>query len=117
MPGALRFEGGGESRAWDRIVGARALCLIMLTLVSGCTARGQSNVPILSGGAGFFARTQGGANLFSPVLAPVLAAPIGEKWLIESRADLREVVFRQNGTTGPYQGQFFDTLEYLQLDY
>lgn len=117
MPGALRFKRRGESRARDRIVGARALCLIMLALFSGSTARGQSNVPILSGGAGFFTRTQGGANLFSPVLAPVLAAPFGEKWLIESRADLREVVFRQNGRTGPYQGQFFDTLEYLQLDY
>jgi hypothetical protein len=47
----------------------------------------------------------------------VLSVPLGDKWLVESRADLREVVSRENGTSGPYQGQFFGTLEYLQLDY
>src|SRR3974377_2141646 len=81
------------------------------------TACAQLGVPVISGGAGFFSSTQGGANLFQPVLAPVISVPIGERWLVESRADLREVVFREQGTTGPYTGQFFGTLEYLQLDY
>ena len=37
--------------------------------------------------------------------------------MIETRADLREMISHKNGNSGPYQGQFFGTLEYLQLDY
>jgi hypothetical protein len=77
----------------------------------------QSTVPILSGGAGFFSATQGGSTFFQPVVAPVVVVPFGENWLIESRADLRGFISQDGGTTGPYQGQFFGTLEYLQLDY
>jgi hypothetical protein len=98
-------------------VGARFWCGIALYALAGSAAGAQSNIPIISGGAGFFGSTQGGVPLYQPVIAPVLAAPLGDKWLIESRADLREVVFRQNGTSGPYTNQGFATLEYLQLDY
>src|SRR5579871_201712 len=79
-------------------------------------ARAQDNVPIISGGAGFLSSTQGGTNVLQPVLAPVLAAPLGDRWLIESRADLRVVDFQQ-GPGGAYQNQSFATLEYLQLDF
>ncbi|MBV8514032.1 MAG: hypothetical protein JO260_01910 [Acidobacteria bacterium] len=79
-------------------------------------ARAQENVPIISGGAGFLSSTQGGTNVLQPVLAPVLAAPLGDRWLIESRADLRIVDFQQ-GPGGSYQNESFTTLEYLQLDY
>ncbi len=71
----------------------------------------------MSGGAAFFGSNQGGANVFQPVLAPVLVIPLVDRFLIESRADLREVIFRQDGTSGPYKGEFFGTLEYLQLDF
>lgn len=81
------------------------------------TAQEQDNVPIVSGGAGLFGQTQGGVNVFQPVIAPVVVVPLGERWVIESRADLREVISRQDGTTGPYQGDFFGTLEYLQVDF
>lgn len=89
---------------------------VCLLCFSGCSLVFPQNVPIISGGAGFFSSTQGGTNVVQPVLAPVLAFPIGDRWLIESRADLREVDFQQ-GPGGPYQAQFFDTLEYLQLDF
>jgi hypothetical protein len=95
----------------------RVLWVFTLALMVVTPAGAQSSVPVISGGAGFFSATQGGATFFQPVVAPVLAFPLGEKWLIESRVDLRGFVSRENGTTGPYQGQFFDTLEYLQLDY
>jgi hypothetical protein len=81
------------------------------------SAEAQETVPILSGGAGFFGASAAGAQYYQPVLAPVLTVPLGKKWLIESRADLREFISRENGTSGPYQGKFFGTLEYLQLDY
>jgi hypothetical protein len=90
---------------------------ILLLMLCGASFVWPQDVPVLSGGAGFFDEDNGGANSFQLVLAPVLLVPLGEKWLIESRADLREVYFRENGTNGPYQGQFFGTLEYLQLDY
>jgi hypothetical protein len=90
---------------------------LALSLLTVSLAHAQSDVPIISGGAGFFGSVQGGAPLYQPVLAPVLAAPLGDKWLIESRADLREVIFQQNATSGPYENLGFATLEYLQLDY
>src|ERR1700739_703813 len=95
----------------------RALWVFALALFGLTGANAQSDVPILSGGAGFLGATQGGASFYQPVIAPVLVVPLGDRWLVESRADLRGFISRENGTTGPYQGQFFDTLEYLQLDY
>jgi len=95
----------------------KCLWRVGLALFAVTAACAQSNIPIISGGLGFFGATRGGVNSFQPVVAPVLAAPLGEKWLIESRADLRGFISREDGTTGPYQGQFFDTLEYLQVDY
>jgi hypothetical protein len=90
---------------------------LLLLIVGSSLARAQENVPIVSGGAGFFGASNAGASFFQPVVAPVLSIPLGNNWLIESRADLREVISREDGTSGPYQGQFFGTLEYLQLDY
>src|SRR5260370_37805396 len=98
-------------------MGARVLLAFTLVLFGLSSASAQSNTPILSGGAGFFSATQGDNTFFQPVVAPVLVVPLGEKWLVESRADLRGFISRGNGPTGPYQGQFFGTLEYLQLDY
>ncbi len=95
----------------------RVLLAALLSVLVSPLVWAQSNVPIISGGAGFFGGSEGGVTFFQPVLAPVLTVPLGEKWLIESRADLRGVIFREQGTTGPYRGRFFPTLEYLQLDY
>jgi hypothetical protein len=94
----------------------RVLSVCVLCLFACCLVDAQENVPIISGGAGFFSSTQGGTNFLQPVLAPVLAVPLGDHWLIESRADLREFYFQQ-GPGGPYSNEGFATLEYLQLDY
>ena len=98
-------------------VGSRVWHVLLLALMWSGGASAQPGVSLLSGGAGFFSATQGGNTFFQPVIAPVLLVPLGQKWLIESRADLRGVIAQENGATGPYQGQFFGTLEYLQLDY
>jgi hypothetical protein len=90
---------------------------ILLVVSSGITVWAQSDTPIISGGMGLLNNTTSGANLIQPVVAPVVAIPLGDRWLIESRVDLRGAIDRRNGRTGPYQGQFFGTLEYLQLDY
>jgi hypothetical protein len=72
------------------------------------------NTPLISGGVGFFADRNAGANTFQPVLAPVIAAPLGHHLLVESRGDLRESV---TDSSSPYAGQFVASLQYLQLDY
>lgn len=95
----------------------RWLTIAMLLASCCANAQAQETVAILSGGAGFFGASVAGAQYYQPVLAPVLTVPLGQRWLVESRADLREFISRENGTSGPYQGKFFATLEYLQLDY
>lgn len=77
----------------------------------------QSSTPILSGGMQFVGTSNAGVDFFQPVISPVLAAPIGDHWLIESRGELQGFFAREDGTSGPYQGQFFTTLDYAQLDY
>jgi hypothetical protein len=85
-----------------------------------CTATGlwaQSDVPILSGAVAFQGTTTGGANSFQPILFPVLVAPFGEHWLVEARGEIQGFIARQNGTRGPYNGQFSNAFAYLQVDY
>ena len=102
--------------SWRKPTWFASLVLIFLG-PSVASAQQTDDVPVISGGAGLFAARQGGVNVFQPVIAPVITVPLGDRWLIESRTDIREVLSRQNGTTGDYQGQFFGTIEYLQLDY
>lgn len=94
----------------------RLLGVVTLLLLLQPPASAQSNVPIISGGAGFISTTNGGSTFFQPVLAPVFTAPVGDRWLFESRVDLREFIFQPTGS-GPYDHQFFDTIEYAQVDY
>jgi hypothetical protein len=94
-----------------------ALAVLIALLGIGTTVFAQSDVPILSGALAFNGSTTAGANTFLPTLAPVLVAPLGDHWLVEGRANLLEFVAQQNGTSGPYNGTFFATLDYLQVDY
>lgn len=95
----------------------KAFVVFGLTACCAICTFAQAQVPILSGGADFVGSTQGGATTFLPALVPVVAAPLGNHVLFESRGDLEEFYFRQNGRTGPYDHQFFWTIDYLQLDF
>jgi hypothetical protein len=92
-----------------------ALLLISVLLcTSHCSAQGT---PLISGGVGFFTETNGGNTTYSPVISPVLAAPLGQHLLVESRAFLDESFFpKGSGQTGYTSSPFFG-LTYLQLDY
>jgi len=48
-------------------------------------------VPILTGNIGTFSFVTGGQNVIDTQLNPVLLVPLGDKWLIESRARKAEV--------------------------
>ena len=95
----------------------RALGVLIALLGIGTGVCAQSDVPILSGALAFNGSTTGGATTFLPTLAPVLVAPFGDHWLFEGRADLLGFFAQQNGRSGPYNGTFFATLDYAQIDY
>jgi len=97
---------------------AKILLLALLAALSGPSAvRGQSDTPILSGGVQFVGTSNAGAVFYQPVIEPVLVVPVGDHWLFETRAGFQGFIARENGTTGPYQAQFFRSLDYAQIDY
>jgi hypothetical protein len=72
---------------------------------------------VISGAAGFFGTNNAGNPSWQPVIQPVALVPIGDHILVESRGEVGGFISRRDGSSGPYQGQFFSTLDYLQLDY
>jgi len=95
---------------------AGAVFLGALSIAGTANAQKSPDVPLISGGIGYFSSTNEGFTFMQPVIAPVLALPLGPHLLIESRADLRGL-YQQNNETGPFHGSFTATLEYLQADY
>ena len=74
------------------------------------------NTPLISGGVGFFSQTTGGQTLLYPTIEPVLAAPIGNHLLIESRAALFEFFSEKGAGQSGYDTSHFIGLTYLQGD-
>ncbi len=75
------------------------------------------NTPLISGGVGFFSTTNAGSTSYLPIIEPLLSAPIGNHFLVESRAALLET-FAPNGPGDPgYNHSHFIGLTYLQGDY
>ena len=95
----------------------KGMCALLLLLSSAVILSAQSETPIISGGVQYLSTTAGGATVFQPVISPVVAIPLGDRWLIESRGTFDEVIFRENGSTGPYHALTFSSVDYLQLDY
>ena len=73
-------------------------------------------VPILTGNAGAFSFVTGGQNLIDTQINPVLLVPLGDRWLIESRAEF-EGQFQRPPDGGPYGGPVDKHIDYAQLDY
>ena len=90
--------------------------VLLLLPFSGLKAEAQ-NTPLISGGVGFLTTTNGGVTTLQPVISPVAAVPLGEHLLVESRAYISDFIAPENGNSGPYKGDFFAGLQYLQLDY
>jgi hypothetical protein len=99
------------------------LCLLGLTLLSFAShpAAAQSSemekpVPILSGTAGTFSFVTAGQQQLNAQINPVLLVPLGERWLVESRAEFQGSFQRPPGG-GPYGGPVSKNLDYLEADY
>jgi hypothetical protein len=94
---------------------ARFITFVMAILCAGRSGSAQ-DTPLLSGGVGFQTSTNGGNTSYQPIIEPLLAAPIGPRVLIESRAAILETFApRTNGQTG-YDHTHFAALTYLQGD-
>jgi len=96
-----------------RILHRCLLAALFSTAVTGLHVYGQ-DVPLVSGAVGFLANRNGGQSVFQPVLAPVIAAPLGEHILVESRGELRNT-WTENATG--YPRAFTAGLQFLQADY
>ena len=100
-----------------------ALFLVSLQFPNLLTAQAPDQVPeverpvpILTGNAGFFTKVNGGETELVPSVTPVLLLPLGDRWLIESRAEFEGEFERREGG-GPYGGKVGQEIDYLQVDY
>jgi hypothetical protein len=73
-------------------------------------------VPILSGSIGTFSFVTSGQNVINTQINPVLLVPLGDRWLIESRAEF-EGEFQRPPGGGPYGGPVDKHVDYAQVDY
>lgn len=91
----------------------RTLLLVACAYSLVPNAKAQ-DTPLLSGGVGFLTNTTGGSTSYIPTVTPVLEAPLGKSFLLESRATLFADFFP---TPTGYDTFRFAGLSYLQLDY
>jgi hypothetical protein len=97
---------------------ALALCLLCLLpcWIAAQTPDAEKPVPILSGSMGTFSFVTGGQNLIDTQINPVLLVPLGDRWLIEARAEF-EGKFQRPPGGGPYGGPVGKHVDYAQIDY
>jgi hypothetical protein len=93
------------------------LAIAFITVLFATRNGTAQDTPLISGGVGFFTQTTGGNTSYQPIIEPLLAAPIGHRVLIESRALLLES-FNPKGNGQPgYDHSHFAGFTYLQGDY
>lgn len=93
---------------------ARCLAAALgLLFVARCVV--AQRVPLISGGAGNLSNTTGGSASDLPIIEPLIAAPLGDHLLIESRGVLVESI-SPDGHGGYEHSRSFG-LTYLQGDY
>jgi len=114
-----------QSRKGVRVYLQRStLCIATAFVFVGllaCAAASQTPetdkpVPILTGNVGTFSFVTGGHNLIDTQINPVLLIPLGDHWLIESRAEF-EGEFQRPPDGGSYGGPVNKHVDYAQLDY
>jgi hypothetical protein len=100
--------------SWIRAIAVGALSAVCFF---GCAKLFAQDTPLISGGVGFITITNGGNTTYLPTINPLLAAPLGDHLLVESRATiLNSFSPKGNGQSG-YSSSWFLGLSYLQLDY
>jgi hypothetical protein len=106
-------------RGWYVLPNSVALFLFLCftaSLAAGQSSDGEKPVPILTGTAGYFNFVTAGQNQVDAQINPVLLVPLGDHWLVESRAEF-EGAFQRPPDAGSYGGMVSKNLDYLQADY
>jgi len=94
----------------------RGVLLILGVLATVHSSLAQ-DTPLISGGVGFFTQTNAGSTIYYPIVEPLLAAPIGQHVLVESRAALVEFFEPNGGGVPGYNHSHFMGFTYLQGDF
>ena len=95
-----------------------AAILICALGITGAARCGQAqDTPFFSGGVGFFTSTNGGQTTYQPHIEPLVVAPIGSRFLIESRGILLESISAKGNGQPGFDHSHFASLIYLQGDY
>lgn len=98
------------------------VCAIALFVLLHCasiraqTGSSDKPIPVLTGNFGSFSFVTDGQNLIDTQINPVLLVPLGDRWLIESRAEF-EGQFQRPPDGGPYGGPVTKHVDYAQVDY
>jgi hypothetical protein len=108
-------------RRWPRSALRALAALFSLPLLFSANVTAQTPVeeqpvPVLTGSFGTFSFVTGGQNLIDTQINPILLVPLGDRWLVESRAEF-EGKFQRPPNGGPYGGPVNKHVDYAQVDY
>ncbi len=92
------------------------LCFAVTVVGAQDVAEEPRPAPVFSGSIGEVPIVEGGQTTLVSIFSPVVLVPLGEKWLIESRAAF-EGDFTNQPRDSHFGGKVNKEVEYLQLDY
>jgi hypothetical protein len=118
IPLSLICRKTASRRGQGIVLSGLALFLLLLPSIriAAQNSDNEKPVPILSGSAGAFSFVTAGQNRIDTQINPVLLVPLGDRWLIESRAAF-EGTFQRPPDGGPYGGPVAKHVDYAQIDY
>jgi hypothetical protein len=111
-----RNTASGRRRGITLLGSVLFLSLLHAPAASAQTLDTEKPVPILTGSVGTFSFVTAGQNLVDTQINPILLVPLGDHWLIESRAEF-EGKFQRPPGGGPYGGPVTKHVDYAQVDY
>ena len=74
-------------------------------------------VPLLTGSAGFVSDFTAGQPDLHPIVTPLVLVPIGQRWLVETRATFENDLVEVPGRSGFHGGPVQKEVEYAQVDF
>lgn len=107
------------AKTWSSAVVYLALCGILAAQESAppSATADEKPTPVLSGGLAFVPTWEGGDPTLVSIVSPVVLVPLGNNFVVESRAEFEDDFVRRNGNSGDFTGAVQKTLDYAQLDY
>jgi hypothetical protein len=101
----------------SKLAHASRTFLFVLTAIAIAHLGSAQDTPLISGGVGFFTSTGAGSTSYYPIAEPLLAAPLGQHLLVESRAAFLEFFSPKGAGVSGYNHSHFIGITYLAGDY